>query len=85
MTDPGTYQIRVEGWIGKRWTRHFEGMSIKLEELEDNILATTFTGPLPDQAALRGLLNHLWDLNLTLISVTQLSALDGAKGDTDDS
>ena len=85
MTDPNTYQIRVAGWIGTRWSQQFEGMTIKLEETEDNTLVTTFTGPLPDQAALRGILNHLWDLNLTLISVTQVNPLNKEKGDTDDS
>ena len=36
MTDPNTYQIRVAGWIGTRWSQQFEGMTIKLEETEDN-------------------------------------------------
>ncbi len=30
---------------------------------------TVLTGPVVDQAALRGILNRLWDLNLTVISV----------------
>jgi RNA binding exosome subunit len=34
---------------------------------------TVLTGRLPDQAALRGILTRLWDLNLTLISVTRKS------------
>ena len=33
---------------------------------------TTLTGPVADQAALRGILTKVWDLNLTLISVTRI-------------
>jgi hypothetical protein len=32
---------------------------------------TILTGPIPDQAALHGILNRIRDLNLGLISVTQ--------------
>jgi len=34
---------------------------------------TTLTGTVEDQSALRGILNQLWDLNLTLISVRRFS------------
>lgn len=30
------------------------------------------TGPVADQAALRGILSKVWDLNLTLLSVTRI-------------
>jgi hypothetical protein len=43
----------------------FEGLSITLEE--DGI--TRLTGPVPDQAALHGLLKKVRDLGLTLISI----------------
>jgi hypothetical protein len=33
---------------------------------------TILTGPLPDQAALRGILNMLWDLNLELVSLKRM-------------
>jgi hypothetical protein len=33
---------------------------------------TTLTGPVADQAALRGLLSKIWDLNLVLISATRI-------------
>jgi hypothetical protein len=44
---------------------------------------TTLVGPVVDQAALRGLLCRLWDLNLTLISVRRLAA-DGKEENTND-
>jgi len=83
MTEHNTYQIRVQGWIGKRWSSQFAEMTITPEDAEDTPV-TTFTGMVPDQAALRGILNHLWDLNMTLISVLQISDLDKEKGDTDE-
>jgi hypothetical protein len=41
---------------------------MQLTHLEGN--ETLFSGPLPDQAALHGLLERIRDLNLTLISVS---------------
>jgi len=69
MTEGTTYQIRVQGWIGERWSRRFDGMTVVCESAPDGTPVTTLTGAVPDQAALRGVLNQLWDLNLTLISV----------------
>ena len=69
MTEQAAYQIRVQGWMGERWSSRFDGMVIVRESEPDGTPMTTLTGPVPDQAALRGILNRLWDLNLTLISV----------------
>ena len=66
------YQVQVQGPIGERWTDWFEGMSITIEQGSDGTQVTTLTGTIVDQAALRGILVKLWDLNLTLISVTRV-------------
>ena len=63
-----TYQIQVQGWISKRWASWFDGMTIAYEEINGSPV-TTLTGAVADQAALRGILNRIWDLNLMLISV----------------
>jgi hypothetical protein len=47
-------------------------MSITIEQGSDGRQVTTLTGTIVDQAALRGILVKLWDLNLTLISVTRV-------------
>jgi hypothetical protein len=65
------YQIRVQGWIGERWANWFDGMTMVYEGAEDDSPITILSGPVVDQAALRGLLTRIWDLNLTLISVTR--------------
>ncbi|MFC2037633.1 hypothetical protein ACFLYD_06680 [Chloroflexota bacterium] len=71
MAEGDRVQIRVEGWIGERWTGWFDGMAIVYEGEEDDAPVTLLTGPVVDQAALRGLLTKIWDLNLSLISMTQ--------------
>jgi len=42
------------------------------EGAEDGSPITVLTSPVVDQAALRGLLTKIWDLNLTLVSVTRI-------------
>jgi hypothetical protein len=61
---PLTYQIRVQGQLDRGWSDSFSGMMV---EFDGDI--TVLSGPVADQAALRGILNRIWDLNLTLISV----------------
>jgi hypothetical protein len=36
---------------------------------------TRLEGPIRDQSALRGLLNRLWDLHLTLVTVQRLGGV----------
>jgi hypothetical protein len=63
---PEHYEIKIRGHLDPRWSDWF--MRLKLTYLEEN--ETLLSGPLPDQAALHGLLERIRDLNLTLISVT---------------
>jgi hypothetical protein len=62
---PEYYEIKVKGELDTRWSDWFEGLTLTHLEGEETLLA----GPLPDQAALHGLLEKIRDLNLTLISV----------------
>ncbi len=57
--------IKIRGYLDASWSDWFGGLSITY--LEDN--STLLSGPLPDQAALFGLLERIRDLNLNLISV----------------
>ena len=67
------YQVQVQGWIGERWANWFDGMAMTYQGTEDDSPITVLTGPVVDQAALRSLLTKIWDLNLTLISVTRVT------------
>jgi hypothetical protein len=62
---PQYYEIKVGGHLDPHWSERFAGM--KLTHLEGN--ETLFSGALPDQAALHGLLERIRDLNIALISV----------------
>ena len=62
---PVIYQIRLKGHLDDRWAGWFGGLNITLEDDGDTLL----TGPVPDQAALFGLLRRVRDLGMQLISV----------------
>ena len=70
MDEPCVYEIRVEGHLSGRWSDWFAGLAIH-HDLSDE---TTLTGSLADQAALFGVLNKIYALNLPLISVNRLSS-----------
>ena len=63
------YVIRIRGALDDRWAEWFSGMQISTREITDGIRITTLDCPAVDQAQLRGVLNKIWDLNLSLLSV----------------
>ena len=63
--DPGWYEICVQGHLDARWTAWFDGLTLTRGSDGTTIIA----GPVPDQAALHGLLQRVRDLGLPLISV----------------
>ena len=68
--ESAVYQIKVEGTLDERWSDWFSGLAVVAGGEKDPPV-TTLTG-LMDQAALRGILNKVWDLNLTLVSVVPI-------------
>ncbi len=72
MEKPVAYQIKMQGRLDASWSECFDGIALAVESGSDDTPITTLTGPVADQAALRGILSKVWDLNLTLISVTQV-------------
>jgi hypothetical protein len=66
--DSGRYEIRLKGRLDSRWVAWFDGMSL----ISESDGTTVIRGPVTDQAALYGLLQKLRDLNLPLVSVTQV-------------
>jgi len=62
------YQIYIKGRLGQNWADSLQSFHIQYKENGVTIL----TGPIVDQAALRGLLDHLFDLNLVILSFRRL-------------
>jgi hypothetical protein len=63
------FEIHVKGHLDESWSDWLEGLEIKLLDNEEMILS----GHIRDQAALMGILNRLYSLNLTLLSVSEIN------------
>jgi hypothetical protein len=66
---PACYEIKVPGRLEEHWSEWLEGMAVEVESGDGVPTITTLTGELPDQAALQGLINRLYSMGLSLISV----------------
>ena len=66
MTDGSpTYELRVAGHLDAHWA---SWLGVALAHNDDG--TSSLTAPVPDQAALHGLLAKVRDLGIPLISVT---------------
>ena len=68
------FQIKVQGCLDPTWSDWFNEMEITNEIKTDSSSITIFEGEVDDQAKLRGVLNHLWDLNLIILSVNRVES-----------
>jgi hypothetical protein len=66
------YEIKAQGRFSSDWDSLYPDMSVTYTLQEHGPPATTLTGAIVDQAALRGIVNMLWDLNFVLISINLL-------------
>jgi hypothetical protein len=62
------YEIRVVGVLDSTWSDAFGGMKLTHDAEATGPLVTVLNGPL-DQAALAGVLDSLFGLGLTVVSV----------------
>ena len=76
-SEAGRYEIRLKGHLDARWTAWFDGLS--LIRYDDG--TTVIQGPVPDQAALHGLLQKVRDTGLPLVSVTCVAPTNAPHGD----
>ena len=67
--EPARYELRISGHLDDHWSAWFAGSTLTRES--DG--TTALRGPVVDQAALRGLLDRICDLGVTLISVQAIS------------
>jgi len=61
------FEIRVKGHLDQSWAEWLEGLDVRLLDEGQMLLS----GQIRDQAALMGILTKLYNLNLTLISVSE--------------
>jgi len=69
MQGPATYRIQVRGRLQADMSSRLQGMTITHDRRRQGEVATVLVGGLPDQAALSGVLNTLYELHLPLLSV----------------
>lgn len=66
---PAMYEICIRGYLDESWSDRLGGMTILPAEDEPGVNRTILSGELPDQAALFGVLNALYDMRLPVLSV----------------
>jgi hypothetical protein len=64
------YQIRIAGVLDQSWADWLGCLKITSDVQDDGSVVTTLTVNVADQSTLFGILDHIRDLNLTLIDVT---------------
>ena len=74
---PGTYRIKVSGYLDSSWSDRLGGMTITSKTKEDGRPVTTLTGELMDEAALAGVLSTLYDLGYPLQLVKKVKSKEG--------
>ena len=73
FNQPGSYRIRVQGLLDESWSDRLGGLRIKGSNLKDQeSTVTELVGKVRDQAELAGVLNTLYELHMTLLSIEYL-------------
>lgn len=73
FTRPGSYHIRVQGYLDESWSERLAGLAITSGKRGDKKPVTTLSGQVRDQAELAGVLNTLYEMHVTLLSVEYLN------------
>ena len=79
MSYPATYRIRISGHLDVSWSERLGGMIITTSGGKSTPDTTMLEGKLTDQAALTGVLNTLYDLQMPLMSVECLDCTKNEK------
>lgn len=72
---PVPYRIQVQGRVASNWSDRLQGMDIRQAASDTGYIVSTLTGELPDQTALAGVLNALYEMHLTVLSVECLKSV----------
>lgn len=74
--EEAVYKIIVQGQLDQQWSERVGNMQISVSKGSNKKDLTTLIGKIDDQAVLSGILNTLYDLQMTVISVKILSEFD---------
>lgn len=66
---PASYEIQVQGALGPEWSGRLQGLGIFVKESSYKMPVSVLFGRLKDQAALLGVLNALFALQMPLLLV----------------
>lgn len=77
--DDAEYVIRVEGRLGAEWAER-TGLAVSVQEGAGMRTTTQLTGRLPDEAALMGILSHLYSLGAHLLRVERIPSAPHESG-----
>ena len=69
---PGNYRICVQGFLDESWSEKMGGWRITTSSQKDLGPVTELIGQIRDQAELAGVLNTLYELHLTLLTLEML-------------
>jgi hypothetical protein len=72
---PASYRIRVQGHLDDSWSDRLGGMVITRAFTEDKKPMTILIGHLKDQAALSGVMNALYGLHMSVLTVELLDEI----------
>ena len=72
FSKPAIYQIRVLGKVPPSWSERLSGMDLSYKNKKSGV-ETTLIGKMSDQAQLSGLLNSLYELHMSVLSVEKLN------------
>ena len=72
MDKSAVYRIVVEGVLDERWVTRIGNMQATIDRSEQGTPITRLVGPMPDQAALAGVLETLYELRLPVLEVERV-------------
>ena len=70
---PAIYKIIVQGELGIDMSDQLGGMQIKMDQSQQSESVSILIGRIDDQASLLGVLNTLYELHLTILSVNRMT------------
>lgn len=76
---PAVYRIRVSGRMDPEWSERLGGMTVSVLAGKPQGMITELTGRIPDQAALMGILDQLYNCGIPLLSVECLGEKPGGE------